>query len=796
MKVLVYPHDLGMGGSQTNAIELAAALRDHDVECIVFGRPGALNARIDELGLEFVASPEPGRRPSVRVARAIRGLIAERAIDVVHGYEWPPALEGVLATGGLSGVAPVATVMSMAVAPFIPKWLPLVVGTQQIAAAEMATGRPRVHLIEPPVDLQENVRPPQPVLDDFRSRWGIGGRPLVVIVSRLAEQMKAEGILTAIDVAGRLNPDDPVQLLIVGDGSAMPRVREAAERVNAAQPATVVLTGELMDPRPAYALADVSIGMGGSALRSLAYGTALIVQGERGFFEALTPQSLPTFKWQGWYGGGDGPETGGDRLIGQLRPLLRDAALRAERGAFSRATVEEFSLTNAARLQLEVYRSALTDRPSLAEQGLDAVSSMAGFGTYQVGKRVNRLRGRSASDDFNAKPLAARTKPSATLCDGTTPGGASGSPILYFAGAAWDAVVGTDRSLAVALAEHRPVVWVDPPRSLMNRLRGAGEPPPPTLVAPGVTRLTVEVPPGVSRPLLRRVSLEVVTRTVERFLQNNSLSPGVVISATPEPVLPPFANGKRTSVYFATDDFVAAAPLWRMSARYLSAAREANLRAADLVLAVSPTLAVELSREDTPGHFFPNGVDLSRFEGLADVDPDPRVTLHKPLAGVFGQFNDRLDLKALARVAESGMGLLLVGPKSFASREVADEFEQLLMQTTVQWIDRVPQHELPALLRCIRVGLTPYAESRFNRRSFPLKTLEYLAAGLPTVTTSVPPLDGLDRRFVFSADSNDLASLLLEVDKRHFDRQEIRNSVIAFDWPERANALIRLIEAS
>lgn len=788
MKVLVYPHDLGMGGSQTNAIELAAALRDHDVECIVFGRPGALNARIDELGLEFVASPEPGRRPSVRVARAIRGLIAERAIDVVHGYEWPPALEGVLATGGLSGVAPVATVMSMAVAPFIPKWLPLVVGTQQIAAAEMAIGRPRVHLIEPPVDLRENVRPPQPVLDDFRSRWGIGGRPLVVIVSRLAEQMKAEGILTAIDVAGRLNPDDPVQLLIVGDGPAMPRVREAAERVNAAQPATVVLTGELMDPRPAYALADVSIGMGGSALRSLAYGTALIVQGERGFFEALTPQSLPTFKWQGWYGGGDGPETGGDRLIGQLRPLLRDAALRAERGAFSRATVEEFSLTNAAKLQLEVYRSALTDRPGLAEQGLDAVSSMAGFGAYQVGKRVNRLRGRSASDDFNAKPLAARTKPSWVEPKSRSP--RSADPIVYFPGVSWNAVPGTDHQLATALSRLGPVIWVDPPMSVVSRVRRGISLPESTEVAPGLTRLSVPVVPGVSRPLLRRVALAQVVHRVRANLGRQT--PAAVIAATVEPVLDSIGDLPGLRIFLATDDSVAGASLWGMSARYLHRAREANLGKADVTIAVSRPLADLLTREGRPVEVWPNGADLRRFAHPRDAAPAADIHLTQPIAGVVGQFNERLDLALLHAVQRRGISLLLVGPRYFAKARNDELFAELVDSPGVQWVDRVPPDALPPYLAAMRVGLTPYADTAFNRRSFPLKTLEYLSAGKPVVTSAVPPLGGLDERFVRAARSPgefaDLVVAAVSADPAP-EPDRVRATLAGFDWDDIASRL-------
>jgi teichuronic acid biosynthesis glycosyltransferase TuaH len=45
---------------------------------------------------------------------------------------------------------------------------------------------------------------------------------------------------------------------------------------------------------------------------------------------------------------------------------------------------------------------------------------------------------------------------------------------------------------------------------------------------------------------------------------------------------------------------------------------------------------------------------------------------------------------------------------------------------------------MPAYLRVIDVGLTPYRDSDFNRASFPLKTLEYLAAGRDVVSTPLP----------------------------------------------------------
>src|SRR5215469_332867 len=93
MRIIVYPHAMEIGGSQLNAIQLAGAVRDRGHEVIVVAEPGPLVDVVRELDLEHVPIPEKRRRPSFPVARLLTKLVRERSVDVVHGYEWPPAVE-------------------------------------------------------------------------------------------------------------------------------------------------------------------------------------------------------------------------------------------------------------------------------------------------------------------------------------------------------------------------------------------------------------------------------------------------------------------------------------------------------------------------------------------------------------------------------------------------------------------------------------------------------------------------------------------------------------------------------
>lgn len=422
MRILVFPHDLAIGGSQLNAIELAAAVQRLGHEVLVFGRPGPLNQRIEELGLEFVPSPEPHRRPTPSVVRALVQLARARKIDIIHGYEWPPALEGLIASRRSPGTAAVATVMSMAVAPFIPKSMPILVGTQEILKAEQEFGRTMAALLEPPVDLEAN----NPTLDlaeqDFRAMWGLEpGAYTVVLVSRLAKELKLEGILAAIDCIGLLSPEVRVQLVIVGDGPTRRLVEDRARTVNEANGRqVVVLTGELEDPRAAYAVADVALGMGGSALRALAFAKPLVVQGEQGFWELLTPDSLPVFLEQGWYGVGPGPQGGADRLAQLLRGLLPDESRRESLGSFGLATVRErFSLTHGA-LVLEDFYSRAIEAAGEASV-IPEAGALARFVGHILATKLRRVLGDAPADDFNSRPVAGRRRAGPALDADTAP---------------------------------------------------------------------------------------------------------------------------------------------------------------------------------------------------------------------------------------------------------------------------------------------------------------------------------------------------------------------------------------
>ncbi|WP_448071224.1 glycosyltransferase [Georgenia yuyongxinii] len=299
------------------------------------------------------------------------------------------------------------------------------------------------------------------------------------------------------------------------------------------------------------------------------------------------------------------------------------------------------------------------------------------------------------------------------------------------------------------------------------------------------------VPPGLTRPVVRAAVAAIVARRVRTEVRRSGREARVVVAAGPEVRFPRRVGGQR--VLLLTDDWVAGAGLMGLSRARVLKVLAANGSVADAVAAVTPELA-EASRPLT-GHrdiaVLPNGV-WTPTDGLADPT--------REAAGLVGQLNERLDLDALEAVARSGVDIVVAGPRRDRDPAFGARLSMLLAQPNVQWLGEIPSDQVPALLETVSVGLTPYRDTAFNRASFPLKTLEYLAAGRPVVATDLPATRWLGTDLVEVArDAEDFARRvrrLLERDDPPAERARRKSFAGQHTWRARADTLLGIVGSS
>jgi teichuronic acid biosynthesis glycosyltransferase TuaH len=211
------------------------------------------------------------------------------------------------------------------------------------------------------------------------------------------------------------------------------------------------------------------------------------------------------------------------------------------------------------------------------------------------------------------------------------------------------------------------------------------------------------------------------------------MRPSAVVASHIEDVLGGWGDDV-VNVLYGTDDYVAGAELMGLSADRVRMLERRALSKADVTIVVSPELMKRWAGLGAQPVLVPNGCQLGFGNPVAPLSA--LRDLPTPVVGLIGQLSERIDLDILYEIVDAGFSLLVVGPRDPCWEP--QRFTDLIAHPQVHYAGPVPAEAVPSYLAAIDVGITPYRESLFNRASFPLKTLEYLSAGRPVVTTDLP----------------------------------------------------------
>lgn len=342
MNVLCYTQNLEIGGTQVNAVEIASSLRDrHGFNVTMFGVAGPMTKYLQAKGLRYIAAPADYEERG----KALHQVVVNENPDLVHVWDYWQVDHAFHRVCIPLRTPIIVTSMEMNLPAELPRSLPTTFGTIDLLEKARAQGFKSPHLLFPPVDVVMNA-PGAVDPTDFIKTYRIAPEDIsLVIVSRLASKLKGESLYEAIETTRQLGRCLPVRLLIVGEGEEQANLEGLAKTINdeLSRPA-ITLVGPLIDPRPAYEAADIVIGMGGSALRGMAFGKPVIVVGAGGFARTLTPQSAEYFYHFGIYGRGK-RVADECQLANEIVSIVEDVGYSASLGAFARDfVVRNYSL--------------------------------------------------------------------------------------------------------------------------------------------------------------------------------------------------------------------------------------------------------------------------------------------------------------------------------------------------------------------------------------------------------------------------------------------------------------------
>ena len=288
--------------------------------------------------------------------------------------------------------------------------------------------------------------------------------------------------------------------------------------------------------------------------------------------------------------------------------------------------------------------------------------------------------------------------------------------------------------------------------------------------------------------LVRWFNRESVIRSVRRAMAHHRFRDPIVLTTLPNAADYLGAFGEECAVYYCVDDFTR----WPGANKSLVVKMEERLlRSADLLVCSSSELASLKSRKGLATGILPHGVDFDHFSravGKSRATVPGFNQLKKPAIGYFGLLGEWVDLALLEEIVRvhPDWTLVLMG-------NVVVDIARLAAYPNVVLTGPVPYDRLPDHVGYLDVLLLPYHTTGRGHSITPLKLREYIATGIPVVSTAIPECRLYDSVISVVSSPDFPAAVedaMAEGRGRSLERQ---NAVRSDGWDSRAEMLSQMI---
>lgn len=375
----------------------------------------------------------------------------------------------------------------------------------------------------------------------------------------------------------------------------------------------------------------------------------------------------------------------------------------------------------------------------------------------------------------------------------------AGAPVVAFSSNDWSDIPSSTSQLMTQLARSRTVLYIDtigirtPRLTTRDAQRALGKLRRAFNGARPVGRNLYVWSPlvipfhgsGMARRLNARL-LSISTRWVMRRLRMRN---SIVYAALPSALDIVKQLPRTTLVYHCIDDY----------REFTDAPREAYelmedrlSQLADLTV-VSSSRLLELRRKASRrAVYLPHGVDLDWFEhsleeevALDDIDAIPG-----PIAGFVGRIGDWIDVDLIFRCAQKmpDWSFVVVGPTNI-------DLSPYSGLPNLFFLGLKPFEQIPHYVKRFKVALLPFVDNEVSASVNPLKLYEYLAVGVPVVST--PALDMTEFAEVVEVASLETlpAAIRAAADADSQERRDARRTFVRrYSWESIAGRLLAEIE--
>ena len=250
------------------------------------------------------------------------------------------------------------------------------------------------------------------------------------------------------------------------------------------------------------------------------------------------------------------------------------------------------------------------------------------------------------------------------------------------------------------------------------------------------------------------------------------------------------ALGERTLVYHCVDEYTEFTGADKAG---LLALEQQLMEKSHCVIVSSDLLMNNKRRHNRNTFLVTHGVDVEHFRKAcvpATVVPDDIRSLKTPIIGFFGLIADWVDLDLIRFLAVSRpeWTFVLIG-------KAATSLAPVEGLSNIHLLGQRPYVSLPGYAKAFDIALLPFIVNDLTLAANPLKLREYLAAGLPVVSSALPEAEKLKNILHIGRNQADFLELIQEiiVSGKTGPQMSISQHMDAESWDAKVEELSRIV---
>ena len=233
----------------------------------------------------------------------------------------------------------------------------------------------------------------------------------------------------------------------------------------------------------------------------------------------------------------------------------------------------------------------------------------------------------------------------------------------------------------------------------------------------------------------------LISTAIKKWMRIVEFSSPIIITFLPTPLAHALIKEFDSTliIYYCANNMSEALP----EMKKLVSWEEELFKKSDLVFSISEEISERAKVSAKYVYSYPAGVDFDLFKNAKDnaTIPEDLNSLPKPIVGYVGALSGVLDQKLIIEMALQ-MPLVtfaLIGP-------IYSDINNLKKYSNIKILGVKPHNLIPAYMKGFNIGIIPYVVNKFTDSVYSCKLNEYLAMGLPVVSTDMREIRSFVKR--------------------------------------------------